>query len=121
MAQEVKDNNQYPFIPTLLICGVNTPVCVQLLVNKPEFMLGKSDECDGVLSFNEEISREHCLILYKDGEYYIRDDKSTNGTYLNGALLEKGVAYPLVEGDRLRLSASSFTVEKLHNVPVRKN
>lgn len=119
MGQPTFEQQQSSFYPTLLICGVNTPECVQLLVNKPEFVLGKSEECDGILSFNDEISRRHCVVSYKDGEYSIMDCESTNGTFLNGSQLDKGITYPLAEGDRLRLSTSTFIVEKLYNTPAR--
>ena len=98
------------------ISGVNTPVCVQLLINKPGFVLGKSDACDGVLSFSDEISREHCKIIWREGQYYIMDLNSTNGTCLNDMLLSPNQEYPLNTGDRLRLSASTFQVEQIYSV-----
>lgn len=104
------------FIVDQFISGVNTPICVQLLINKPEFVLGKSDACDGVLSFNDEISREHCKIIWREGQYYIMDLNSTNGTCLNDMLLSPNQEYPLNTGDRLRLSASTFQVEQIYSV-----
>ena len=103
------------FRPSIFVSGVNTPVCVQLLVNKPEFTLGKSDSCDGVLSFNDEISREHCKIIWKDGKYYLIDLNSTNSTCLNDAVLTPGQEYPMQAGDRLRLSASTFVIEQIYS------
>ena len=107
------------FKPAIFISGVNTPVCVQLLINKPEFILGKSDNCDGVLSFNDEISHEHCKIIWKDGQYYLIDLHSTNGTCLNDAVLTPGQEYPLHAGDRLRLSASTFVIEQIYSAAGR--
>ena len=57
---EQKKPVQAQFTTQLFIAGVNTPVCVQLLINKIGFTMGKAEACDGVLDFNEEISREHC-------------------------------------------------------------
>ena len=99
--------------PVLFLSGINTPVCVQLLLNTPEFTLGKSDSCDGILAFNDEISREHCKILQREGQYYIVDLNSTNGTYLNDEMLVPNQEYPIQPGDRLRLSASTFQVEQI--------
>ena len=42
-----------------------------------------------------QISRNHAEILYQDGTYWLRDLSSTNGTSLNGKLLEKKKDYPL--------------------------
>ena len=101
------------FCPVIFISGVNTPVCVQLLIDKPEFVMGKSDACDGVLSFNDEISREHCRIVWRDGQYAIVDLNSTNGTCLNDEVLVPGREYRISPGDRLRLSTSTFLVEQI--------
>ncbi len=109
------------FYPQLFLSGVNTPVCVQLLIDKPTFVLGKSESCDGVLAFNDEISREHCRIAWHDGDYTIADLNSTNSTCLNGSVLIPGQEYPLHPGDRLQLSASTFLVEQIYSAPYRRN
>jgi len=111
-----KDKVKKEFTIDHFISGINTPVCVQLLINKPEFVLGKSDACDGMLSFSDEISREHCKIIWREGQYYIMDLNSTNGTCLNDMLLSPNQEYPLNTGDRLRLSASTFQVEQIYSV-----
>ena len=103
------------FKPSLFLSGVNTPVCVQLLINAPEFVLGKSDACNGVLAFNDEISREHCKILWRDGQYYLVDLNSTNSTCLNDEVLTPNREYSLHAGDRLRLSASTFVLEQIYS------
>ena len=107
------------FTPSIFISGVNTPVCVQLLVNKPDFVLGKSESCDGILSYSDEISREHCRILWRDGNYYLMDLNSTNSTWLNEEMLTPGQEYPLHAGDRLRLCASTFVVERIYSASGR--
>lgn len=109
------------FVPSLIICGLNTPVCVQLLVNKQDFTLGKGAQCDGVLAFNDEISRQHCCIHWRNGDYEIEDCGSMNFTYLNGERLEKGSRYRLMEGDQLRLSTSTFLIERIHTIPPEVN
>lgn len=107
------------FITDLFISGINTPACVQLLIIKPEFKLGKSDACDGVLAFSDEISREHCKILWREGQYYVIDLNSTNGTFLNDDMLAPNHEYPIKPGDRLKLSSVSFTVEQIFSMSNR--
>lgn len=102
------------FKPSLLISGVNTSDCVQLLINAETFVLGKDEDCNGRLDFNTEISRHHCEIIWRDGLYYVKDRGSTNHTYLNDIMLAPGTEYPLEAGDRLQLSTSVFTVEEFH-------
>lgn len=120
-AQADPPTSRRGFVPELIICGLNTPVCVQLLVNKPEFTLGKGADCDGRLAFNDEISRLHCRIRWNDGRYELEDCGSTNFTYLNGGTLDQGVRYLIQEGDEIRLSTSTFRIERIHTVPPEVN
>jgi diguanylate cyclase (GGDEF)-like protein len=53
---------------------------------------------------DEGISRTHATVVYKDDVYYLVDAGSTNGTFANG---EKVDRYPLMEGDRIQLGATS--------------
>jgi hypothetical protein len=50
------------------------------------------------------ISRLHCTILEEDGAYYLRDDQSANGTYLNGVRLVPMDRNPLKDGDEIQLA-----------------
>ena len=61
-AQPVEAAPKPEFVPRLFISGVNTPVCVQLLIDKPSFTLGKGDGCDGVLAFNGVTAQDTAAI-----------------------------------------------------------
>jgi hypothetical protein len=50
------------------------------------------------------ISRLHCTILEEDGVYFLRDDQSANGTYLNGVRLVPMDRNPLKDGDEIQLA-----------------
>jgi len=50
------------------------------------------------------ISRLHCTILEEDGGFFVRDDQSANGTYLNGIRMVPMDRYPLKEGDEIQLA-----------------
>ncbi len=54
------------------------------------------------------ISRFHCTISTEDGAYYIQDNKSTNGTYLNGRRIQKDRLSP---GDELIIANVGIVVE----------
>jgi pSer/pThr/pTyr-binding forkhead associated (FHA) protein len=57
------------------------------------------DGCDNV-------SRRHALITVDDaGRATIRDENSTNGTFVNGDRLLPGIEVRLVDGDTIRLAA----------------
>jgi pSer/pThr/pTyr-binding forkhead associated (FHA) protein len=36
------------------------------------------------------LSRNHAIIWYEDGRFYLRDTKSSNGTFVNNQRLSKG-------------------------------
>ena len=60
--------------------------------------LGRSQDCDLVLK-DPMISRQHFEVEGRDGNFYIRDQGSTNGTFLNGERLEKETRLEI--GDRI--------------------
>ena len=61
---------------------------------------------------NPTVSREHCVIRFRDGEYYIEDMDSSNYTYLNGIRVMPGHPKKLQEEDRIRLSDEEFIFRK---------
>ncbi len=65
------------------------------------FRLGRGEECD-VRIDREDISRSHTEIAWEDGFWLVRDLQSTNGTYLDGHLIERA---PLPEKAKLSLGA----------------
>jgi hypothetical protein len=50
------------------------------------------------------VSRLHCTILEEDGAFFLRDEQSANGTFLNGARLAPTVRTPLKDEDEIRLA-----------------
>jgi hypothetical protein len=58
----------------------------------------------------ELISRQHILLDYDNGRYYIEDQRSTNGTRLNGSAIKGTGRHVLKEGDTIELgNALTFT------------
>lgn len=49
------------------------------------------------------ISRQHIMVSYEDGRYYIEDRSSTNGTRLNGSSITGTGRHILSEGDTVEL------------------
>ena len=70
-------------------------------LNKDRLTIGRSPDCDIVLP-DRVVSRRHACIDRKDGEYFIRDDDSKNGTFVNG----KPVTEPrrLIDGDEIQVA-----------------
>ena len=71
------------------------------------FTVGKGNA--SYIVANQTVSRLHATILQQGSSYYIRDEKSTNGTFLNGQKLEAGKHAELHDGDHLKMSNEEFT------------
>lgn len=84
---------------------------VKFNINSNEFVIGKSaDKVDGPITFNKAISRVHCKIIYQNGNYYIIDLGSANGTYVNSKKLQVQSPEPINNGDKVRLANVDFTI-----------
>ncbi len=77
-------------------------------IEKNEFTIGKSEECDYMVFDNKKVSRRHCLLRISNGECYIRDNNSTNHTYVNGKLIQSGFDVMLNNDDYIRLGDEEF-------------
>jgi hypothetical protein len=67
--------------------------------------LGRNDFSSQVRADEADlISRRHLRFDYKDGEYYIEDRGSTNGTRINGSSIEGKGRYLLKDGDKVELA-----------------
>jgi pSer/pThr/pTyr-binding forkhead associated (FHA) protein len=54
----------------------------------------------------DNVSRRHATVMVDDsGRAVIRDEGSTNGTFVNGDRVPPGAEVRLVDGDRIRLAA----------------
>jgi len=95
----------------LRIIAMNAPTRVEIDVTKDSFIIGKNaSSVDGVISFNKMISRVHCRIDSRNGDYTITDLQSANGTYVNKIKLQPNQPHPIKNGDVIRLANSDFQV-----------
>jgi diguanylate cyclase (GGDEF)-like protein len=66
--------------------------------------LGRSGDC--TFTFDDaSLSREHARVMRVGTEYFLRDESSRNGTFVNNVRLTKAVA--LKNGDRIQLGSST--------------
>ena len=94
---------------SMQLVSLNAPNKITLSVDKSEYVIGKkADAVDGILSFNKMISRIHCKIIQRDGQFFIEDLRSANGTYVNYEKLNPHSPRLLKNGDRIRLANSDF-------------
>ncbi len=81
----------------------------RIMLNKPTFKIGKASRgVDYTVSGNGAISRQHAVIVQKEGVCFIKDNKSTNHTYVNGKAIEDGAEEILTHDSMIRLGDEEF-------------
>src|SRR5262249_23468174 len=77
----------------------------KFVLEKNETTIGRADNCEIVLDL-DNVSRRHCSILLKPDAVALRDNGSTNGTYLNN--VEVRGETPLRSGDLIKIGSAIF-------------
>ena len=65
--------------------------------------LGEADSNDIVLDRDPLISPYHALLRKKDADYYLFEQYSETGVFVNGQELALGVGHKLADGDQIVL------------------
>lgn len=73
-------------------------------------LVGRSEEAKFRIQ-QDRVSRKHCEFFEQDGGVYLRDLGSTNGTFLNGELIETSAKVPLEPGAVVKIGSLEFRVE----------
>ena len=55
---------------------------------KKRVLIGRADDCD-IKLVSDRVSRHHCEVVYRDGQFEVRDLGSTNGTYVDGVRISR--------------------------------
>lgn len=98
-------------VSVIKMVAMNAPSYFELVIDKDEMIIGKKPELvNAVIPFNKMISRKHCRITRVNGNYYISDEGSANGTYVNRLRLVNGQSKEINRGDIIRLADSDFQI-----------
>ena len=73
-------------------------------------VVGRSEEAKFRIQ-QDRVSRKHCEFFATDGEVFIRDLGSTNGTFLEDEQVETSVKTPVASGAVIRVGSLAFRVE----------
>lgn len=82
---------------------------VRFLVEKESFWLGRREDNDGVVNMSKKIGRRHCRLVREQNHFYVVDEGSANGTYVNGRKVGSEKV-ELHDRDVLRLPDIEFSV-----------
>lgn len=82
----------------------------KIRLEKEKTIVGKlKSRCDFAIN-NNKISKVHAEFVIRNGECFVKDCSSTNGTYINGgSRLESGTEYRIYNDDRITLADVDLT------------
>ena len=81
----------------------------KIVIDKLLFRIGTERSfVDYWVSDNSAVSHSHADIVNHEGIYYIRDNHSTNHTYVNGRMVQVDQEERLKDGDQILLGNESF-------------
>jgi two-component system, cell cycle response regulator len=87
----------------LLVLGGPLAGTIVALTNT--IVLGRGAEADIRISDGDALSRKHCKLFLKDGDAYVQDLQSSNGTFVNGAKIQ---TERLRDGDKIRIGDTTI-------------
>jgi DNA-binding response OmpR family regulator len=70
-------------------------------LDKEKITIGRGPDCDIILA-DRVVSRHHTCIRKQEGEYFIQDENSKNGTFVNGKPVT--AAQRLIDGDEIQIA-----------------
>ncbi len=76
-------------------------------LQKKELVVGRRNNCDIILRFNN-VSGKHCRLVLSHGYWYVQDLKSTNGVKVNGVRVEDRRVDP---GSKISIAKHLYTLE----------
>ncbi len=87
---------------------VKTKTGEKVTIGKREFKIGKERSKVDYCITNNSVSRIHAIISFENGDYYIKDNNSTNYTYINGEAIAASQKIKLNNNDRIKFSDEEF-------------
>jgi pSer/pThr/pTyr-binding forkhead associated (FHA) protein len=91
--------------PALVVRSGGGRAGEHFLLEKDATTVGRSPECDVFLD-DVTVSRRHAEVVRRDGQFFVEDKGSLNGTFLNRRRIEAG---PLEDGDELQVGKYKLT------------
>jgi pSer/pThr/pTyr-binding forkhead associated (FHA) protein len=89
-------------LPMLVItCGASRAV-----VGKDRFIIGRGKSASDFVIKDPNMSRQHAMVEFVDGRFFIADMGSTNGIEFDGQRVARKAIH---EGDRFRIGDHEFT------------
>lgn len=96
----------------LMMFSLNVYPEIQFLIDKDDFLIGrKIDSVNGYIENQDVISKIHARIIRVGNNFFIKDEESLNGTYLNDKKINEDDVTPLKIGDIVKLANIEFKIK----------
>jgi len=109
--QDLDETIEKDIVLTAVRYGVYSFTVTQDMVREKPYMLGRSAGQYEFLSKDPRVSGFHCTLFSNNGQWYIQDNNSTNGTFVDDTDLGEGGCTDLQDGDRIKLGHSVDSME----------
>ncbi len=93
----------------LILRSDNGEVLQDYTLEKQETSIGRAPNSDVLLSKDKLTSRRHATIRYENGNYVLYDERSANGTFVNGQQLEDKTPRTLQDNDHIGIGEHEMT------------
>jgi pSer/pThr/pTyr-binding forkhead associated (FHA) protein len=100
-----------------LVVGAGSLQGKSIPITKSTFLIGRDAKCH-LRPASQTISKRHCSIQLRDGQLFVEDMGSTNGTFINDEKVESPRA--LVDGDKLKIGPLEFMIKLEQPAQVEK-
>jgi hypothetical protein len=81
-------------------------------IDREKILVGSGASANICIFDNKAISRSHAVITFADRDYYMEDNHSRNGSFVNGKRLQPGVKETIYDGMTLRFANEEFEFKK---------
>jgi pSer/pThr/pTyr-binding forkhead associated (FHA) protein len=81
------------------------PAGMEYLIEKEYTVIGRDKSTADIAIKDPMVSRQHVAILYREGNYLLKDLDSTNGTRMSGARIQQA---DLHHGDKFRIGDTTL-------------
>ena len=100
-----------------VLCQPGDRICMEEI---GEFVVGRDEQSDICLPF-QEVSRRQAILYQEEDGFFVMDAASKNGTYLNDNKISAYVKMPCKENDILTFADISYKIRSfLYNLNTRK-
>jgi pSer/pThr/pTyr-binding forkhead associated (FHA) protein len=99
IAQATIDRIEHP--ARFILRSDDGEVVQEYPLDKAEIRIGRAPDSDILLSKDKLTSRRHATVRYENNQYLLQDERSANGTFINGQQIEEMVPQVLQDGDHI--------------------